>query len=108
MKKDEIRAELLGLCEREHEGFMVGWYLGGEEDGGGLAPTWLQYGCHGNLLPVRLNGYRIQQVKRCFTAQYWVMRLTPARSGRLQAGEQLPAPPLSVTIDPEEDGRGHE
>src|SRR5208337_1457459 len=27
MKKDEIRAELLGLCEREREGFLVGWYL---------------------------------------------------------------------------------
>ena len=62
MKKDEIRGELLGLCQREREGLLVGWYLGGEENSGGFTPTWLQCGCHGNLVAVRSNGCRFQEV----------------------------------------------
>jgi hypothetical protein len=66
MKKDEIRAELLGLGEREREGFLVGWYLGGKEDGGGFAPTWLEHGGHRDLLPVRSNGCRYRQILAVF------------------------------------------
>ena len=62
MKKDEIRAELPGLSERERESLLVGGYLRGKEDGGGLAPARLQYVCHENLFPVRSNGCRFQEV----------------------------------------------
>ena len=59
VKEDEIRAELAGLRQRKRKGFLVGGNLGGEQDGGGFAPTRLEYGCHGNLLRVRQTISRI-------------------------------------------------
>ena len=53
VKEDEIRAKFDGLRKRKGKGLFVGGNLGGEENGGGFAPTWLHDGCHGNLLVVR-------------------------------------------------------
>ena len=47
MKQDEIRAKLLGLRQRKGKGLFIGGDFGGKEDGGGLAPSRLQDGCHG-------------------------------------------------------------
>ena len=41
MKQNEIRGKLLGLREGKAEGLFVGRDLGGKEDGGGFAPSWL-------------------------------------------------------------------
>ena len=49
MKDNEIRAELGGLCQGKGKSLLVGGKLRGEEDGGGLAPPWLDGG-HRKLL----------------------------------------------------------
>jgi hypothetical protein len=53
VKEDEIGAKLRSLRKSEGECLLVGGNLGGEKDGGGFAPSWLDYGGHGNLLLVR-------------------------------------------------------
>src|ERR1017187_9339367 len=50
VKENEIGAKLGGLSKSKVEGLLVGGNLGSEEDVGGLAPTWLDNGSHGNLL----------------------------------------------------------
>ncbi len=42
MKEDEIGTEFPGLGKRELKGLFVRRYFGGEQDGGGFRPTWLQ------------------------------------------------------------------
>jgi hypothetical protein len=49
VEEDEIGAKLDSLRKGKLEGFLVGGNLGGEEDGGGFAPTGLENLCHGNL-----------------------------------------------------------
>jgi hypothetical protein len=53
VKENEIGAKLRGLRKRKCEGFFIDGNLGGEEDGGGFAPTRLDNDCHGNLLKVQ-------------------------------------------------------
>jgi hypothetical protein len=49
VKKYEIRAKLDGLRQSKAEGLFIGGNLRGEEDCGGLAPTWLEDCGHGDL-----------------------------------------------------------
>jgi hypothetical protein len=42
MKEDQLRAELDGLRQSKGKGLFIGGNLRGKENGGGLAPTWLE------------------------------------------------------------------
>ena len=53
MEKNEIGAEFRGLRQCKIECLFVGGNLGSKENGGGFAPTRLDYACHGNLLDTR-------------------------------------------------------
>jgi hypothetical protein len=50
MEENEIGAKLGSLRKRKCEGLFIGGNLGREQNGGGFAPTRLDYTCHGNLL----------------------------------------------------------
>ena len=87
VKEDEIGAKLDGLRKSEGEGLFIGGNLGGEEDGGGFAPTWLDDGGHGNLLVVRQYFRRLGIGLRCRAAHVEVIQLTS--QGRI-TGSALP------------------